>query len=136
MIPAIASSAVDALGAAFLSGDPDTVLQHFASTGEVIYAGSEPGEVAAGRAQLRALLQQLFDRDERYTWHTTSVTTVGGDHLLYLVAEATLRVHRHRDGVTARQPTELIPYRIIGVLEREPERWRWRMCQGSEPAQS
>ena len=132
----VAIAAVDALGAAFLSGDPDAVLRQFAPTGDVVYAGSETGEVAVGRDGVRALLEELFDRDERYAWHTTSMTTAGGGAVLYVVADTTLTVHPHQDGVTARQPTEQVPYRVTGVLERDPEHWRWRMCHGSEPTRS
>jgi len=129
----LAAAAVDALGTAFLSGDPDTVLRHFATTADPIYAGSEPGEVALGRAALRSLLEDLFSRDERYSWRTTRVAVTGGDDVLHLVADADLLVHPCVNG-TAGPATEQAPYRITGVLEREPEGWRWRLCQGSEPA--
>jgi hypothetical protein len=129
----IAAAAVDALGTAFLSGDIDTVLPHFAATGDPVYVGSEPGEVAVGRAALRALLEELFSRDERYSWRTTRVTVTGRDDVLHLVADADLLVHPCVNG-TAGPATEQAPYRITGVLEREPEGWRWRLCQGSEPA--
>ena len=135
MSGSIASDAVDALGAAFLSGEPDTVLAQFATTGDPIYAGSEPGEVAVGRAALRALLGELFGRDERYSWRTTSVTWGGGSDVVHLLAEADLFVHPVRDDTTG-PATEQVPYRITGVLEREPAGWRWRLCQGSEPAQA
>lgn len=135
MSDSLAVAAVDTLGAAFLRGDPDTVLGHFASSGTVIYSGSERDEVAAGRPQLRSLLVDLFARDERYAWHTTSVVTTGDEHVLHLVAEATLRVHAHAEGVTTVLAVEEIPYRIVGTLERESVGWRWRVCHGSEPGQ-
>jgi len=128
----VAVAAVDALGTAFLGGDPDEVLRHFAGTGEVVYAGSEPGEVAVGRGALRSLLAELFARDERYSWRTTDVRATAGDDVVYLVAEAELCVHPWSAGAVA-EVTERVPYRITGVLEREPDGWRWRLCQGSEP---
>lgn len=134
MSGAIAAAAVDALGTAFLSGDPDTVLRHFATTGEPIYAGSEPDEVAIGRDALRSLLAELFSRDERYSWRTTGMTSTGGDEVVHLVAEADLFVHPCASGSATGAATEQVPYRITGVLEREPDGWRWRLCQGSEPA--
>jgi hypothetical protein len=131
----IAAAAVDALGTAFLSGDPDAVLRYFATTADPIYAGSEPGEVAVGRVALRSLLEELFSRNERYSWRTTRVASTGGDDVLHLVADADLFVHPCADGSAAGPATEQAPYRITGVLEREPEGWRWRLCQGSEPAE-
>lgn len=26
------------------------------------------------------------------------------------------------------------PYRVTGLLESSPNGWRWRLCQGAEPA--
>jgi hypothetical protein len=132
----IARAAVDSLGVAFLAGDANAVLENFAASGDILYAGSEPGEIALGHAALRALLQELFARDERYSWSATSVVTTGGDDQLYLVAEADLLVHPHRSGTTAATPSEQIRYRVSGVIEREHDTWSWRMCQGSEPAEA
>lgn len=130
-----AADAVDALGTAFLSGVPDAVLDHFASTGEVVYAGSEPGEVAVGKDRIHSLLQALFARDERYSWRTTTVSAATELDTLYVVADADLFIHPTSPGTPIGPATERLPYRISGVLEREGARWRWRLCHGSEPAQ-
>jgi len=125
--------AVNSLGTAFLTGDPDVVLNRFASTGEVVYAGSEPGEVAVGREAIRSLLEGLFGRAERYSWCTTSVSSVGTPDTLYVVVDANLFVHPVTDG-SVKPAVEKFPYRISGVLERERAALRWRLCHGSEPA--
>jgi ketosteroid isomerase-like protein len=121
-----AARAVDELGDAFLSGDTDAVLALFADVGEVVYAGSEPGEVAVGKNAIKALLDELFARDERYSWRATSVVTLENGGRWYVVAECVLTVH---------PSGEQVPYRVTGVLEYEGAAWRWRLCQGSEPAQ-
>jgi hypothetical protein len=132
MTTSTVAAAVDSLGAAFLSGRPDAVLDHFASSGDVVYAGSEPGEVAVGRAAIRSLLEALFGRSERYSWRTTGVSAAGTADTLYIVADADLFVHRSSESPL--DPAgECFPYRISGVLEREGAVWRWRMCHGSEP---
>jgi hypothetical protein len=129
-------AAVDRLGSAFLSGDVAEVLAEFAGSGDVLYAGSEPGEVAVGRTDLRSLLEELLSRDERYSWEAGAVHEVGAGVLLCVVAEAELTVHvRGPGGWSA---AERLPYRVSGVLERDagsadPSRWLWRACQGSEP---
>jgi len=131
----VAREAVDRLGSAFLSGDADTVLGEFAPTEEVLYSGSEPGEVAVGRTALRALLGDLLSRDERYSWQAGAIHEVATGSQLHVVAEGELTVHvPAADGWRAQ---ERLPYRVSGVLERgaatAPE-WRWRSCFGSEPA--
>ncbi len=130
----VSRAAVDRLGLLFLEGDVDAVLEEFAYSDALIYAGSESGEVAVGRAALRALLVELFSREERYSWLAGDVHEVTGGDTVHLVAEVELTVHA-RDGGTRWRPEERLPYRLSGVLQHEPgpAQWRWRMCLGSEP---
>jgi hypothetical protein len=135
----VAREAVDRLGVRFLQGDVDGVLAEFAPTGDIVYAGSEPGEVAVGHRAVRALVEDLFGRAERYSWRAAEVHEIVTHDRVHLVAEAELTVHVP-DGSTGWRPDERLPYRLTGVLEREPvpgpTLWRWRLCQGSEPAPS
>jgi hypothetical protein len=132
----VARAAVDRLGMRFLEADVDAVVAEFAPTGEVLYAGSETGEVAVGRAAVRVMLADLLAREERYSWRAGAVHEVVTGDRVHLVAEAELTVHVP-DGVAGWRPQERLPYRLSGVLEREPgpgpAGWRWRLCQGSEP---
>ena len=63
MSPNEASDIIHALGEAFRAGDVDAVTEQFATEGDVMYAGSERGEVALGLTDLRALLTDVFARD-------------------------------------------------------------------------
>jgi uncharacterized protein (TIGR02246 family) len=130
------AAAVNRLGDAFAAGDPDQVLSQFAPDDEVMYAGSEPDEVAAGRPALRALLTEVFGRDERYHWSCTHAYAVETAQGVFVLADATLTVHTAGpDGAPAKTPaTESFPYRISGLLEHHQGHWRWRACHGSEPA--
>ncbi len=131
----VARAAVDRLGSAFLTADVDAVLAEFVDGDEVVYAGSEAGEVAVGRAALRSLLVEVLGREERYSWRAGAVHEVRAADTVHVVAEAELTVHVP-DGDRWR-PEELLAYRVSGVLERPPGSdgsWRWRSCTGSEPA--
>jgi uncharacterized protein (TIGR02246 family) len=125
-----ARAAVHALGDAFEARNTAGVLALFATDGDIVYAGSESGEVAVGVSAMRMLLEQLFTRDERYTWRCDADAV----HVLVVpagavvVAEATLFVSPEAG------PIESFPYRVSGLLEKEGAVWRWRYCHGSEPA--
>lgn len=131
---ASATQAVDLLGSMFLDGDTAAVCALFADTGEVVYAGSEPGEIAVGLTALAALLDQLFSREERYCWRATSVAAFNSAGLLFVVADSELSVHPVDADQSAGPASERAPYRISGVLEPHGSSWRWRLCQGSEPS--
>jgi hypothetical protein len=127
--PDEATDVVNVLGAAFGAGDLDAALATFATGCEVMYVGSEPGEHAIGRAALRALLGDLFARDERYLWRCESVHVSHSPRDVAVLADTRLYVLPAGGGV----PTAHVPYRVGGVLVPEQSGWRWRYCQGSEP---
>jgi len=131
-----ASSLIDRLGDAFAAADVERVVAMFADEGDVIYAGSEPGEVAVGQSALRVLLTDLFSRVERYSWRCRSVHTVTCATGVIVVADATLLVYAgtHAGGNDESQPQQTAPYRVSGLLENSTAGWRWRFCHGSEPA--
>jgi hypothetical protein len=129
-----AASLVDALGDAFAAGDRDRALAAFVSDGDVVYVGSEPGEVAFGHRALRTLLGALFDRDERYRWRCHSAHVAETPDGVVIVAETILTVEPVTETTDAAGEVVSLPYRVTGLLERSPHGWRWRLCQGSEPA--
>lgn len=123
---------IHALGEAFRAGDIDAVTEQFVTRGDVMYAGSERGEVALGLANLRSLLAEVFAREERYSWRCDAVRVVACAGGLAVLADATLFVDPHPE--TANGAGRLtFPYRVSGLLENEDESWRWRFCHGSEP---
>lgn len=135
MTPERAGAIIDALGESFAVGDVDAVLGQFAATGEVMYAGSERGEVAVGHSGLRLLLTPLFERAERYSWRCDSVHLSACADGFVVLADATLFVDPW-PGTLNGAGRETFPYRVSGLLEDEDGSWRWRFCHGSEPAAS
>jgi len=135
MSPNEASDIIHALGEAFRAGDVDAVTDQFVTEGDVMYAGSERGEVALGLVDLRSLLTDVFARDERYSWRCDAVRVASCSGGFAVLAEATLFVDPYPD-TTDGAGRLTLPYRVSGLLEHENETWRWRFCQGSEPTQA
>ena len=134
MTPEEAGAVIEALGAAFAAGSVEAVVRRFAPEGEVMYTGSEWGEVAVGLPALRQLLTELFARGERYSWGCDSVQAVACGAGFAVLADATLFVDASpHDPDVARQT---VPYRVSGLLEGHDGDWRWRVCHGSEPVSS
>ncbi len=131
MTPEDAVAVIEALGAAFAAGSVEAVVGRFAPEGDVMYAGSEWGEVAVGLPALRQVLTELFARDERYSWRCDSVYAVACGVGFAVLADATLFVDPWpHDPDVGRQT---VPYRVSGLLEGHEGDWRWRVCHGSEP---
>ena len=131
MTPEEAAVVIEALGAAFAAGSVEAVVRRFAPEGEVMYAGSEWGEVAVGLPALRQLLNELFSRDERYSWRCDTVHAVACGAGLAVLADAKLFIDPWpHDPDVGRQT---VPYRVSGLLEDHDGDWLWRACHGSEP---
>jgi hypothetical protein len=137
MTPDEAGAIIDALGETFRLGNVEAAAGQFASRGEVIYAGSERGEVALGLTGVRSLLTDVFAREERYSWRCNTVHVAPCAAGFAVLADATLFVHPYPDADADNHvgtERESHPYRVSGLLENEDGKWRWRFCQGAEPA--
>jgi hypothetical protein len=132
MTPEEAGAVIHALGDAFRTGDVDAATGQFLTEGEVMYSGSEHGEVAVGLTDLQSLFTDVFARDERYSWRCNAVHVVACPAGFAVLADATLLVTPYPSSVD--DATVAFPYRITGLLENESGNWRWRSCHGSEPA--
>jgi ketosteroid isomerase-like protein len=120
------AEALDALSRAFASRDLEAALACFADDADVVYAGSESGEVAAGRDEIRRLLAGLFEREVSYSWDVTRLLSSSRGQLELVVADAI----GHSRGVGE---NEDFAYRLSGVLSREEDGWRWLQLHGAEP---
>lgn len=120
------TDALDALSRAFAAQDLDAALACFVDDDDVMYSGSEAGEVAAGQQELRALLTDLFNRKVTYSWHTTEVWSCCRGDFELVAADAV--GHARGPG-----EDEDFPYRLTGVLSRDTDGLRWLHLHGSEP---
>ena len=122
-----AAEALHNLSTAFAARDVEAALDCFVSHDDLIYSGSEVGEVAAGREELGVLLAGLFGRDVAYSWHVTKIWSRSRGALELVTAEAI--GHARGGGEDAD-----FAYRLTGALSLEGEGWRWLQLHGSEPA--
>jgi uncharacterized protein (TIGR02246 family) len=124
---AIADDALHGLVAALATHDPDEVLDVFTREGAAF--GSDRGEEAVGRDELRAFFTALCARPDTISW-TWQIRTAGhlGD-VVWFVASGTFVVTAP-DG---RSVTAADPYRLSGVLRRTQGRWLFAVFNGSEP---
>jgi len=86
--PAGVAEALEALSRAFASRDVEAALACFADDDSVVYSGSEVGEVAAGRNELRSLFAALFERELAYSWDVTELWSSSRGDLAFVTAEA------------------------------------------------
>jgi ketosteroid isomerase-like protein len=127
--PAGVAEALEVLSRAFSSRDLEAALACFADDDSVVYSGSEVGEVAAGRDELRSLFVGLFARESAYSWDVTELWSSSRGDLALVTAEA---VGHSRNGNSG----EDFAYRLTGVLSCGPDGCRWLQLHGAEPTAS
>lgn len=91
--------------------------------------GSEDGEVASTRAEMKCLLASVYELPVRVGWEWDEVVASASGDVAWVYAEGRLAM----SGDTG---VEHKPYRMSGVLQRSEDRWLWRLFHGSEPARA
>jgi uncharacterized protein (TIGR02246 family) len=123
----LARSAVDALDAAWESGDVEAILDCFDP--DLVFFGSGDGEEAVGRDGLRTLLGLLAPRIEggRFTieWDSLRADRLGDVAVISGIGRI------RSSGTLSR--FDRTPYRLTGVIVERDGRWRWKVYHGSEP---
>jgi hypothetical protein len=127
MTSAILRDLLQALSTAFRTRDLEGVLHLLSTTATVTYAGSEHGEKATGRRQLRALLSDLLGRPEAYSFDLPDITFGEHSGLVWMLADGEATQSADDGSV------QTFAYRLTGVLADEKGHWRWLMLAGSEP---
>jgi ketosteroid isomerase-like protein len=105
-----------------------SVLDEFIHAPDTLLIGPGPDERARGPEQIEAFFEQLFARPEAhaFSWREVDVSVHGDVAWI------------HADGELIRKTDsgeERTPYRLAGVLEPRGGDWKWRMFQGSRPAE-
>jgi uncharacterized protein (TIGR02246 family) len=123
----LADEALRGLVGALATHDPEQVLELFTREGAVF--GSDDGEEAVGRDELRAFFTAICARQDTisWTWNIKTAATLGD--VVWFVAPGTC-VFTKPDGSSV---TAADPYRISGVLRRTQGRWLFAVFNGSEP---
>lgn len=94
---------------------------------DAVLVGSEPGEVARGRENIRALIASFHAVPARFTWEWEHLDIRVHGGTAWFFAEG-VAVKEEPSGERTRRP-----YRLSGVLTADPPRWRWSLFHGSEP---
>ena len=91
-----------------------------------IFVGSDAGEIAIGRGQIKSLFKKMFSGPNRISWKWQSVHAIHAGDVVWFFAEGEIVVA---------EPTQTVrmPYRLAGVIQRTGGRWVWRQFNGSEP---
>lgn len=106
----------------FLAARDWALLDEFAKGEDTLLVGSESGEIARGREQLRTHIARIFALPDAlaFSWREVEVAVHGPIAWLHAEGEALLGEQRR-------------PYRLTGVFELQAGVWKWKLFHGSEP---
>lgn len=105
-----------------------SIVGEFVAAADTLVIGAEPGERARGVDEIEAYYEQLFARPEAlsFSWREVDVSVCG--EVAWIHADGDL-VCKTDSGEVRK------PYRLAGVLEPHGGDWKWRLFQGSHPAE-
>lgn len=121
----VVESAIERFFQLVYTRDPN-ILAEFAPGDDLVLAGSDDGEIARGRAQIKGFFDRIFARDSSYAWQMDHLDAFEAGDIAWFFADG----HMIVDSASGRKT---IPYRISGVLQHIGKHWLWKQYHGSEP---
>jgi uncharacterized protein (TIGR02246 family) len=112
---------------ALVSGQDLRVLSEFAP--DALLVGSEDGEVAEGKEELKSFFQRIFAQPIHISWEWQRLRASSARNMAWFFAEGYVVL-------TSAATEKRVPYRLAGVLQWQDDRWLWRQFNGSEPAKA
>jgi ketosteroid isomerase-like protein len=100
----------------------------FEDDDDIMLLGSDAGEVFRGRAEVGGFLKRLYGLPFTFAFDMPNATVRRKGHHAWLFADGAM-VHKRADGSETRRP-----YRIVLVMKRHDDAWRWQLFSGSVPA--
>jgi hypothetical protein len=116
---------LDRLSARMRARDP-AIIELFADDDTTLLVGSEPDEIARGRAAIGTLFATIFASTSAVHWEWTTVDATGVADLAWFFAEGSVVI-------AGAEETVWRAYRLGGVLIRHGGAWRFAQFHGSEP---
>lgn len=97
----------------------------FSDDGDVALFGSEQSDTSIGPDAIREHMAEIYARPYRILFDLQPGKVSARGNVAWVTAEGTYRLS------TA---DERLPYRLTAIMERQGERWLWRVFSGSSPA--
>lgn len=100
----------------------------FEDNDDILLVGSDAGEVFRGREAVGGFLKALYGLPFTFAFDMPEVTVRRKGGHAWLFADGAM-VHKRSDGSESRRP-----YRIVLMMKRHDDAWRWQVFSGSVPA--
>ncbi len=125
-------STLSALNAACAARDLDAFMALFDESDDILFVGSDKGEVFHGREAVRGFMRKLYGLPFVFSFDLTNATVrQEGDHGWVFVDGNMIRTGDRGD---AAGKVGKGPYRFSIVMVRRPAGWKWQLFNGSVPA--
>lgn len=123
MTDEVARQALDTINRLMRGKDP-AIAGLF--TPDALLVGSEPGEIARGRAAIGTLLAGIHAKNYAVWWDFPQLDSGGDERRVWFFGEGHVVLHRETG-------SDRLPYRVAAVLVTDGGDWRWELFHGSEP---
>lgn len=124
-------STLDALNAACANRDIRAFMELFGDSDEILFVGSDTGEVYQGRKATADFMQMLFNLPFIFSFDLKNLTLRQDGNAAWIFTDGNM-IHTGDKGKAAGNVSTK-PYRFSVTLVKHDGRWSWRLFHGSVP---
>src|ERR1035437_2263488 len=124
-------STLDALNAACANRDIRAFMELFGDSDEILFVGSDKGEVYQGRKATADFMQMLFNLPFIFSFDLKNLTLRQDGNTAWIFTDGNM-IHTGDKGNAAGNVSTK-PYRFSVTLVKHDGRWSWRLFHGSVP---
>jgi ketosteroid isomerase-like protein len=105
----------------------ETAMTVFDDADDIMVIGSDTGEIFVGRERVRFFVKALVDMPFVFSFPMDQVTVARSGDIAWAFIDGKM-VHTKSDGTASANP-----YRILAVLVKRADGWKWKAFSGSIP---
>ena len=124
-------SSLDALNAACANRDIRGFMELFSDTDDILFVGSDKGEVYQGRKSTADFMQMLFGLPFVFSFDLNNVTLRQDGNSAWIFSDGNM-IHTGDKGKSTGKVSSK-PYRFSVTLVKHDGRWKWQLFHGSVP---
>jgi len=124
-------STLDALNLACANRDIGGFMELFSDTDDILFVGSDKGEVYLGRKATADFMQMLFGLPFVFSFDLNNVTLRQDGNSAWIFSDGNM-IHTGDKG-KAQGKVSTKPYRFSVTLLKHDGKWKWQLFHGSVP---
>jgi ketosteroid isomerase-like protein len=107
--------------------DLQTVMSLYDNSDDIIVVGSDSGEVFIGKERVQEFMKVIISMPFTFSFDMDQISINHNKNIAWVFVDGKM-VHTRSNGKVSK-----VPYRIMAVMVKKSDDWKWKVFSGSIP---